>query len=487
MGELQTKSASVDTSISNIHTFSASTLTRLTNIETTSASVNISVSNLNTTTASLNTSVSNLNTTTASLNTSVAALNTYSSSLKSAFELTGSNVVVLGDFTVRGTTTSVESNTIQLGDNIIELNGTGAANGGLLVKDPTAPNTASGSLLWDSTNDYWKAGALGAESKIALMGGDNLVTASAQILFDQINGYSTYSGSVSASFAAVIANVGSGVGVSITNLNSFSSSTLGRLTNIESTSASVNNSVTALNTSTASQQISIDALNVTSASLNTFTGSAAGRLTNLESTSASVNNSVVALNTTSASQNTRLGLLETSTGSLNSFTSSIDTTIKTKLNLDTVVSSSAQVISLLPTGVVSGSSQILGGSGIVSGSSQVDITSTTNYTTFSSSVATAISASTAAATWTNLNGKPAGIVSGSSQVVLNDADKTGFSTDDVTEGSNLYYTDVRVKTKLNVETVVSGSSQIDITSTTGFNTFSGSIATSFSIIDGGTY
>ena len=165
-------------------------------LQSKSASVDISISNINSTTASLNTSVSNLNTTTASLNTSVAALNSYSSSLKTAFELTGSNVVVLGDLTVKGTTTSVESTTVQLGDNIIELNGTGAANGGLLVKDPTAPNTVSGSLLWDSTNDYWKAGAAGAESKVALMGGDNLVTSSQQILFDQINGYSTFSGSL---------------------------------------------------------------------------------------------------------------------------------------------------------------------------------------------------------------------------------------------------------------------------------------------------
>jgi hypothetical protein len=58
-----------------------------------------------------------------------------------------------------------------------------------------------------------------------------------------------------------------------------------------------------------------------------------------------------------------LGLLEISTGSLNSFTSSIDTTIKTKLDAETVVS----------------------------GSSQIDITATTGFTTFSSSIETRIS------------------------------------------------------------------------------------------------
>jgi len=42
---------------------------------------------------------------------------------------------------------------------------------------------------------------------------------------------------------------------------------------------------------------------------------------------------------------------------------------------------------------------------------------------------------------------PSGVVSGSSQVSLN-----GFDTDNLSEGSsNLYYTDTRVKTKLNAE------------------------------------
>ena len=77
------------------------------------------------------------------------------------------SVTIAGNLFVQGTTTTVDSTTIQLGDNIIELNGSGAANGGLLVKDATNPNTASGSLLWDSTNDFWKAGALGLEKEVA--------------------------------------------------------------------------------------------------------------------------------------------------------------------------------------------------------------------------------------------------------------------------------------------------------------------------------
>lgn len=80
----------------------------------------------------------------------------------------GGNLVVSGNLTVKGTTTAIESNVVSIGDNIVELNGTSAAFGGLLIKDPTAPNTISGSLLWDTTNDYWVGGPLGDEQKIIL-------------------------------------------------------------------------------------------------------------------------------------------------------------------------------------------------------------------------------------------------------------------------------------------------------------------------------
>jgi uncharacterized Zn-binding protein involved in type VI secretion len=81
-----------------------------------------------------------------------------------------SDVVVGGSLTVLGTTTTINSTTISLGDNIIELNGTAEALGGLLVRDPTSPNLVSGSLLWDSANDRWIAGPSGSERPI-LIGG----------------------------------------------------------------------------------------------------------------------------------------------------------------------------------------------------------------------------------------------------------------------------------------------------------------------------
>ena len=78
-----------------------------------------------------------------------------------------------------------------------------------------------------------------------------------------------------------------------------------------------------------------------------FYTASVGRLNNLESTSGSVNISVSNLNTFSGSALTRLSALEVETANLESFTSSINTTIKNRLDANTVVSGSSQVIGIL--------------------------------------------------------------------------------------------------------------------------------------------
>jgi cytoskeletal protein CcmA (bactofilin family) len=82
--------------------------------------------------------------------------------LTGSLDTTG-DVIIGGNLTVKGSTTAIDSNVITIGDNIIELNGTMGAFGGLLIKDPTAPNQISGSLLWDTLNDRWIGGPLGDE------------------------------------------------------------------------------------------------------------------------------------------------------------------------------------------------------------------------------------------------------------------------------------------------------------------------------------
>ncbi len=84
------------------------------------------------------------------------------------------NLTVTGNLTVNGTSTIVNSTIVEIGDNIIQLNGTGSAFGGLKILDPTAPATSPGSFLWDGTNDYWIAGREGNEHRVALYASSSL-------------------------------------------------------------------------------------------------------------------------------------------------------------------------------------------------------------------------------------------------------------------------------------------------------------------------
>lgn len=75
----------------------------------------------------------------------------------------GNDVVVAGNLTVAGTQTIVNSTTVQIGDNILELNAAGvAADGGIVVRDALGAQQLSGSLLWNATDDYWYAGVSGS-------------------------------------------------------------------------------------------------------------------------------------------------------------------------------------------------------------------------------------------------------------------------------------------------------------------------------------
>jgi len=87
----------------------------------------------------------------------------------------GGNLTISGDLTVEGTTTTIDSTTLNIGDNTLELNyGGSQTTGGILVKDATGSSTVSGSLLWDSSNDFWKVGKLGSESEVITT--SNIVT-----------------------------------------------------------------------------------------------------------------------------------------------------------------------------------------------------------------------------------------------------------------------------------------------------------------------
>ena len=351
LSNLQSTSASVNTSITNLNAFSSSTLGRLTNLETTSASVNGHISDINTKTGSFEGKFTTLGTYTASVDSKFSEIHSYTSSLRTAFTASGANVtfsgnvIIPGNLTVAGTQTIVDSTTIQLGDNIIELNGSAAANGGLYVKDSTNPNTATGSIIWDSTNDYWKAGVKDAESKVLLAGGDGVVSGSSQINFTQLSGISANiissssdtsnvnmiitGGSISANLKGGVVSGSSQITISdTTGYSTFSSSIATNVVELFGTASNHESRIDVIEASVGgggSVATRIDQLAAATASVNSFTASATIRLNNLESTSASVNSRLDQLSTDSGSQNTRITTLESKATTLQTYTASVNT------------------------------------------------------------------------------------------------------------------------------------------------------------------
>ena len=103
--------------------------------------------------------------------------------------LTG-NVNITGDLTVGGTTTTVNSETIDISGSLVRVNyGGGAVDGGLEVTDATASGLATGSLLWDGNNNYWKAGTKGNEIEILVASGQGIVSGSGQIALSGLSDY----------------------------------------------------------------------------------------------------------------------------------------------------------------------------------------------------------------------------------------------------------------------------------------------------------
>jgi hypothetical protein len=346
----------------SVNSFTSSTEGRLTNLESTSASVNGHISDINTKTGSFESKFTTLGTYTASVDGLISNINSYTSSLRTALTASGANVTfsgnvtIPGNLTVSGTQTVVDSTTIQLGDNIIELNGTGAANGGLVVKDPTSPNTVSGSLLWDSTNDYWKAGALGAEAKIALMGGDNVVTASSQILIDQTQGFSTFSSSIAGNVVELFgtasnhegridtieASIGGGgaLATRVASLETFSGSQESKDSTLATYTASVNSRLGQLETNSGSQASQLSNLESFSGSQETKNSTLSTYTASVDSHISNVNSYTASNDTTNTAQSARLTSLESFSGSqeskdstLATYTASVDSQLS-QLNAD---------------------------------------------------------------------------------------------------------------------------------------------------------
>ena len=95
----------------------------------------------------------------------------------SAITMSGADVTIAGNLTVSGTTTTVNSNTVTIGDNILVLNsdeaGTPSQNAGIEVERGTSTNA---SITWDESTDSWGAGLAGAEVPLVTTSGTQTLT-----------------------------------------------------------------------------------------------------------------------------------------------------------------------------------------------------------------------------------------------------------------------------------------------------------------------
>jgi hypothetical protein len=184
LSNLESKSASVDISISNINSVTASNIARLSNLETKSSSVDISITNINSVTTSNIARLSNLETKSASVDISISNINQYTgsndtkwttltnvtSSLIAAtgsYATTGSNtffgtqvfsgsVFIANNLIVQGSSSIqyISASSVSIGTNIVQLN---TANpsvrfAGLTIIDSGSIG-GSGSFLYDSVHD----------------------------------------------------------------------------------------------------------------------------------------------------------------------------------------------------------------------------------------------------------------------------------------------------------------------------------------------
>ena len=285
---LEIFSGSTEISLAALDLFSGSAESRLDHIEAATSSylTGANLEALNTFTGSAASRLDHIEAATSSylVSADLDSLHAYTASLKTAIEVDSANVTIKGNLTVEGTQTSIDSTTINLGDNIISLNGGGGVNGGLLVNDVTNPLTVSGSLLWDSANDYWIAGPEGSEAR--------LLTAADSVDLTPLNDYTGSNDT------------------RLDGIEEFTSSADIRLTTLESLTGSLDERLDALELYTGSNDARLDGI-------EEFTGSAASRLDHIEAATSSylTNANLQALNDYTGSTDVRLDSLELFTGS----------------------------------------------------------------------------------------------------------------------------------------------------------------------------
>jgi hypothetical protein len=395
---------------------------------------------------------------------SLTQIHLYTSSLKDAIIVSGSGAAstttIRGNFQVLGQSSIITSQIIHLDDNIIELNGTAALFGGFLVKDPTGGSKVSGSLKWNTELDRWEAGKDEGDftsiSKILLAGGDGVLSSSLQLtdLNQFTSSTNTRLGLLETStaslnlFSASVTSSLEKIYQTTASLNLFSASVTSSLEKIYQTTASLNQHSASLNAFSGNVNVRFDNLQTYTTSVDgrfttlaTYTGSLNTRLTEigivsgaliltasnheqrigqLESKSSSVDVSITNINTFTESVNNRFTALATYTGSVNSDLTSIH---QTTASLNLFTASAYVSLSLMTASIVDHEDRITyveGLNGITGGNPLIPLNqfsasakiSIANLESFTSSIDTTIK--------NKLNIE--GVVSGSSQVLITDLD-----------------------------------------------------------------
>jgi len=423
------------------------------NSYTSSNTTNINA--IHTATSSLNSYTSSNTTNINAIHTATSSLNSFSSSILGAVEVTGSNLTIKGNLLVKGTTTQIDSTTVNIGDNIIQLNGTGTNNAGLVVQDPTAPNTASGSLLWDSTSDYWKAGQLGTEERI--------------ILNNEYNTFSTSIDSRVSSIQEVTSSNNSRLNsleISTSSLNTFTSSTNTKLSSLETASSSIRSD---FNSYTSSTNTRLGIIETSTGSLNTFT-------TSVNNSLSAIHTATSSLNSYTSSTNVKLNAIETSTGSLNTFTSSANNkltsletasgSIRTDFNSYTSSNDSTNTTQNNRLNAI-----------------ETSTSSLNSYTSSQSAINNSVNSTTASLnSYTSSTNTRLGVIESTTSSLNSYTSSTNTriaSIETATSSLNSFTSSINttIKNRLNAENVISGSAQVTLSSTTGYSTFSSSLAT----------
>jgi len=346
-----------------IEVISSSVDSRLDNLQTTSASVNNSITYLNSHTQSLNTwtgsvfqpfstsvdsRLDSLESSATSDDSRIDFLEAYSASLKTAFTASGQDLIIYGNLTVQGTQTSLNVNEVYVEDKTLTLasgSATSAAADGAGIQIAGANVTMS----WDDANSrvnlnksFYVSGDLSGSTLIGI-GNVTTYSASVQSKIDAIQSATASFDSKWSTLSTTTASFSSSIG----QLNAFTSSQISKNSTLELLTASYDSRWTALSTTTSSVSSSIFNLNAFTASeisknstlasltgsydsrwntLSTTTASYDSRWTALSTTTSSFSSSIGQLNTFSSSQLTKDATLELVTASYDSRWSTLSTT-----------------------------------------------------------------------------------------------------------------------------------------------------------------